>query len=202
MKGRFLTLEGVDGAGKTTHMQWIADFFREQGREVVETREPGGTVIGEKLRELLLGEPMEMETETLLMFAARREHIARVILPAVNAGHWVVSDRFTDATYAYQGGGRGVPTERIAFLESWIQAALQPDLTLVFDLPVEVARERLLRQSGRPDRFEELDSRFFERVRAAYHARARTQPHRVKLIDSTQAPAEVRKHLELLLVGL
>jgi len=140
MKGRFITLEGVDGAGKSSHVQWIADFLREKGHEVLETREPGGTMVGERLRDLLLAEPMEIETETLLMFAARREHITRVILPALSAGRWVVSDRFTDATYAYQGGGRGLAKERIALLETWVQGAFQPDLTLVFDVTVDVAR--------------------------------------------------------------
>lgn len=199
MKGRFITLEGVDGAGKSSHVQWIADFLREKGHEVVETREPGGTVVGERLRDLLLAEPMEIETEALLMFAARREHITRVILPALSAGHWVVSDRFTDATYAYQGGGRGLAKERIALLETWVQGAFQPDLTLVFDVTVEVARRRLQGNLSSRDRFEEQDAAFFERVRAAYLERARAFPARIRVIDSDRAIPEVRKTLEEIL---
>ena len=199
MKGRFITLEGVDGAGKSSHVQWIADFLREKGHEVVETREPGGTVVGERLRDLLLAEPMEIETETLLMFAARREHITRVILPALSAGRWVVSDRFTDATYAYQGGGRGLAKERIALLETWVQGAFQPDLTLVFDVTVEVARRRLQGNLSSRDRFEEQDAAFFERVRAAYLERARAFPARIRVIDSDRAIPEVRKTLEEIL---
>jgi dTMP kinase len=202
MRGRLITLEGVDGAGKSSHVQWIADFLREQGHEVIETREPGGTLIGERLRDLVLAEPMEIETETLLMFAARREHIARVILPALNAGHWVVSYRFTDATYAYQGGGRGLAPERIALLESWVQGALQPDLTVVFDVTVEVARRRLQNTVSNPDRFEEQDSGFFERVRAAYLDRARQQSARIRVVDSSRPMLEVRKTLEEILVRL
>jgi len=196
MKGRFITLEGVDGAGKSSHVQWIADFLREKGHEVVETREPGGTVVGERLRDLLLAEPMEIETEALLMFAARREHITRVILPALSAGRWVVSDRFTDATYAYQGGGRGLAKERIALLETWVQGAFQPDLTLVFDVTVDVARRRLQGSLSSRDRFEEQDAAFFERVRAAYLERARAFPARIRVIDSDRAIPEVRKTLE------
>ncbi|OGA25818.1 MAG: dTMP kinase [Betaproteobacteria bacterium RIFCSPLOWO2_02_FULL_65_24] len=199
MKGRFITLEGVDGAGKSSHVQWIADFLREKGHEVVETREPGGTVVGERLRDLLLAEPMEIETEALLMFAARREHITRVILPALSAGRWVVSDRFTDATYAYQGGGRGLAKERIALLETWVQGAFQPDLTLVFDVTVEVARRRLQGNLSSRDRFEEQDAAFFERVRAAYLERARAFPARIRVIDSDRAIPEVRKTLEEIL---
>ena len=199
MKGRFITLEGVDGAGKSSHVQWIADFLREKGHEVLETREPGGTVVGERLRDLLLAEPMEIETETLLMFAARREHITRVILPALSAGRWVVSDRFTDATYAYQGGGRGLAKERIALLETWVQGAFQPDLTLVFDVTVDVARRRLQGSLSSRDRFEEQDAAFFERVRAAYLERARAFPARIRVIDSDRAIPEVRKTLEEIL---
>ena len=199
MKGRFITLEGVDGAGKSSHVQWIADFLREKGHEVLETREPGGTMVGERLRDLLLAEPMEIETETLLMFAARREHITRVILPALSAGRWVVSDRFTDATYAYQGGGRGLAKERIALLETWVQGAFQPDLTLVFDVTVEVARRRLQGNLSSRDRFEEQDAAFFERVRAAYLERARAFPARIRVIDSDRAIPEVRKTLEEIL---
>jgi len=156
-------------------------------------------MVGERLRDLLLAEPMEIETETLLMFAARREHITRVILPALSAGRWVVSDRFTDATYAYQGGGRGLAKERIALLETWVQGAFQPDLTLVFDVTVEVARRRLQGNLSSRDRFEEQDAAFFERVRAAYLERARAFPARIRVIDSDRAIPEVRKTLEEIL---
>lgn len=193
--GKFITLEGVDGAGKTSHVQWVADTLRGRGVEVIETREPGGTSLGEALRQLLLREPMDIATETLLMFAARREHVTRVILPALQTGHWVVSDRFTDASYAYQGGGRGVALERLAFLEAWVHDGLQPDLTLVFDVPVEVARERL-RKAGTPDRFESEDVAFFNRVRAAYQARARQDPGRVRIVDSSGTFEQARKSLE------
>jgi dTMP kinase len=202
VRGRFISLEGVDGAGKSSHVQWIADFLRERGHEVIETREPGGTRIGERLRDVLLSEPMEIETETLLMFAARREHIARVIVPALNAGHWVLSDRFTDATYAYQGGGRGLARERIALLENWVQGTLQPDLTLVFDVTIDVARQRLQNSAARPDRFEEEDAAFFERVRSAYLERARVCGARMKVIDSGKPLEQVRKLLEDILIRL
>jgi dTMP kinase len=192
--GNFITLEGIDGAGKSTHLGAIADFLRGRGKDVVITREPGGTPLGEKLRELLLSQPMHIETETLLMFAARREHIERVIAPALAAGRWVLSDRFTDATYAYQGAGRGVAADRIAILERWVHDGLQPDLTIVFDAPVEVALERLA--EGQSDRFEREDQAFFERVRAEYLARAQADPVRLRVVDGGQAPAEVKKRLE------
>jgi dTMP kinase len=195
-RGKFISLEGVDGAGKSSHVQWIADALREEGREVIETREPGGTAVGESLRSLLLTETMDIETETLLMFAARREHIVRVILPALNAGRWVVSDRFTDATFAYQGGGRGLPAGRIAVLENWVQQGLQPDLTLVFDVPVEVAQQRIRKETSHPDRFERLDAAFFGRVRNAYLDRARAFPLRIKIIDSSRSFDEVHKQLK------
>ena len=198
--GRFITLEGVDGAGKSSHTQWIADALRERGLKVIETREPGGTELGESLRKLLLHEPMDIETEALLMFAARREHIVRVILPALQSGQWVVSDRFTDATYAYQGGGRGLAPERIAGLEDWVQQGFQPDLTLIFDVPVEVARERLRSEASQPDRFERLDGAFFDRVRAAYLERARRFPQRIRVVDSSKSIEEVRKRLQQILI--
>jgi dTMP kinase len=193
-------LEGIDGAGKSTHIGGIADFLRGRGKDVVVTREPGGTPLGEKLRELLLSQPMHIETETLLMFAARREHIERVIAPALAAGRWVLSDRFTDATYAYQGAGRGVAADRIAILERWVHDGLQPDLTIVFDAPVEVALERLA--EGQSDRFEREDQAFFERVRAEYLARAQADPVRLRVVDGGQAPAEVKKRLEEIISSL
>jgi len=194
--GKFITLEGVDGAGKSTHLEWLAGWLRRSGKEILVTREPGGTPLGEKLRALLLAEPMHVETETLIMFAARREHLARVVVPALAAGKWVISDRFTDASFAYQGGGRGLPERKIAILEQWVQEGLQPDLTLVFDVPVEVARARLARLSGLPDKFEREDEAFFRRVRAAYLDRAAAAPERMKIIDASEPLDNITKVLE------
>jgi dTMP kinase len=199
-RGKFITLEGVDGAGKSTHLVWIAERLRAGGREVVVTREPGGTPLGEQLRELLLAEPMHIETETMLMFAARREHLARVIAPALEAGRWVLSDRFTDATYAYQGGGRGLSIDRIAVLEKWVQGDLQPDLTLYFDLAVEVARRRLAATETTPDRFEREAAGFFERVRSAYLERAAVHPRRIRVIDAAESLDNIKKTLENILL--
>jgi dTMP kinase len=195
-RGKFITLEGVDGAGKSTHLAWIAERLRAHGRDVVVTREPGGTPVGERLRELLLSEPMHIETETMLMFAARREHLARVIAPALEAGRWVLSDRFTDATYAYQGGGRGLSMARIAALERWVHGELQPDLTLYFDLSVEVARQRLAASVSTPDRFEREANGFFDRVRSTYLERAAANPHRIRVIDAAESVDDVKKSLE------
>lgn len=199
MRGKFITLEGIDGAGKSTHLGWLVDTLRSRGREVVQTREPGGTPLGEKLRALLLHDPMDQDTETLLMFAARREHIAKVIRPALDAGRWVVSDRFTDATFAYQGGGRGLDWARIEALESWVQGALQPDLTLLFDLPEEVAAVRLQGTGAAPDRFEREKAEFFARVRGAYLRRAAQFPSRFRVIDSRKAVDEIKKELEVVI---
>lgn len=199
-RGKFITLEGVDGAGKSTHLAWIAERLRAGGREVVVTREPGGTPLGERLRELLLAEPMHIETETMLMFAARREHLARVIAPALEAGRWVLSDRFTDATYAYQGSGRGLSIDRIAALEQWVHGDLQPDLTLYFDLPVEVARRRLSASESTPDRFEREAVGFFERVRSGYLERAASHPHRIRVIDAAESLDNIKKSLENIFV--
>lgn len=193
-RGRFITLEGVDGAGKSTHTVWIADFLRDQGLEVISTREPGGTPLGEKLRALVLTDPMGLDTETLLMFAARCEHVRQVIEPALARGAWVVCDRFTDATYAYQGGGRELGAERVAVLEQWMGAG-QPDRTWLFDVPLEVARARLA-DAREPDRFEREGAAFFERTRQAYHARAKADPARIHIVDSTQSIAQVRADLE------
>lgn len=193
-RGRFITLEGVDGAGKSTHTGWIADFLRGQGREVVSTREPGGTPLGEKLRALVLTDPMGLDTETLLMFAARCEHLHQVIEPALARGAWVVCDRYTDATYAYQGGGRGLGAARVAALETWMQAG-RPDRTWLFDVPLDVARARLA-DAREPDRFEREGAAFFELTRAAYQARAAAEPDRIRVIDSTRAIPEIRAELE------
>ena len=193
-RGLFLTLEGVDGAGKSTHVQWLVDQLTERGVQVVCTREPGGTELGEKLRALLLHQPMSLECETLLMFAARAEHLRAVIEPALQAGQWVVCDRFTDATYAYQGGGRALGVERIAALEQWVHPDLQPDCTWLFDVPLAVARERLDR-TREQDRFEQEADAFFERTRAVYLARAQLQPARIQRIDATQTIEQIRQHL-------
>jgi dTMP kinase len=195
VRGRFITLEGVDGAGKSTHTDWIADLLRSLGHRVVTTREPGGTPLGETLRGLVLTESMTLDTETLLMFASRCEHVAQVIEPALAAGEWVVCDRYTDATYAYQGGGRQLGADRVATLEQWMQPSLQPDMTLLFDVPLEVARARLA-DAREPDRFEREGAAFFERTRAAYHARAQAQPQRMRVVDSSRSIADIRVQLE------
>ncbi len=196
MRGKFITLEGIDGAGKSTHHAWLVDFLKRQGKDVVATREPGGTALGEKLRALLLSEPMHLETEALLMFAARREHLDKLILPALADGKWVVSDRFTDASYAYQGGGRGLAPEKIMALERWVQEDFQPDITFVFDLPTEIACGRLAKTGAAPDRFERETREFFERVRKAYLQRATVEPDRIKVIDSRLSIPEIEKQLE------
>ncbi|MFA5242761.1 MAG: dTMP kinase [Sulfuricella sp.] len=201
MKGKFITLEGIDGAGKSTHLAWLADTLTQRGQEVVVTREPGGTPLGETLRGLLLNHAMHLETEALLMFAARREHLAQVIVPALEAGKWVISDRFTDASFAYQGGGRGIDEARLRILEDWVQQDLQPDLTLLFDVPLEVARQRLS-ASATLDRFEQEKQDFFQRVRQAYLARAAEFPARIRVIDSTRTVPQIRAELETLLAGL
>lgn len=194
-KGRFLTLEGVDGAGKSTHVDWLVVRLRAMGLKVLSTREPGGTPVGEKLREMLLNDAMHLETETLLMFAARAEHLHKVILPALAAGTWVVCDRFTDATFAYQGGGRALGTQRVAALEQWVHPHVQPDRTWLFDVPLDVARERLERSRAK-DRFEKEADAFFERTRAAYLERAQSQPERFLRIDATQSIASIRAKLD------
>jgi dTMP kinase len=197
--GRFITLEGIDGAGKSTHVTWLAERIAAMGHAIVTTREPGGTPLGEALRTLLLREPMPHDSEALLMFAARREHLDRVIRPALGRGEWVLCDRFTDATYAYQGGGHGVSAARIAELEAWIHGGFQPDLTLLFDIPTEVSRARLGRAQieGRLlDKFEREAGAFFDRVRDAYLERVRSDPRRFRVIDSTRPLVDVRRDLE------
>lgn len=194
-RGCFITLEGLDGAGKSTHVLWLVEQLQQRGLKVVSTREPGGTALGEQLRQLVLTQPMHLKTETLLMFAGRCEHIETVIKPALAAGLWVVCDRFTDATYAYQGGGRELGSERISALEQWVHADLQPDRTWLFDVPLDVARERLAR-TRELDRFEQEGAAFFERTRAAYHDRAQLYPERLRIVDSTQSIASIRQGLE------
>lgn len=201
-RGRFITLEGIDGAGKSTQHRWLVEHLRAQGREVVATREPGGTPLGEKLRSLLLTDSMNLETEALLMFAARREHIAEVIQPALERGAWVVCDRFTDASLAYQGGGRGLAMEKLAMLAHWVLADLTPDLTFLFDVPVEIAIERLRINTPDPDRFEREQQGFFERVRNTYLKIAADEPSRVRLIDARQDPESINKLLEVVVSTL
>ncbi len=199
--GKFITLEGVDGAGKSTHLGFVADWLRQQGREVVVTREPGGTPLGETLRELLLHRDMDADTELLLMFAARQAHLAELILPALARGAWVVSDRFTDASYAYQCGGRGIAEARIAALETWVQRGFAPDLTLLFDVPPDVAEAR--RSAARTaDRFEREADSFFNRVRNAYLDRARAEPARIRVLDARRSIAELQAEIGEWLKGL
>lgn len=195
-RGLFITLEGGEGAGKTTSIAFVRNFLEQAGKKVLVTREPGGTPLGEKIRALLLEgrEGMHDETELLLMFAARAEHLARVVQPALAAGSVVVCDRFTDATYAYQGGGRGVAQARIAALEEWVQQGLRPDLTLLLDIPVDQGLKRAGQRSA-PDRFEREAREFFERVRQAYLAIAAREPQRVKVVDASKDLVQVEQQL-------
>lgn len=202
MKGKFITFEGIDGAGKSTHVDWLAEHLRGRGLTVHVTREPGGTALGEQLRELLLNQTMHLETETLLMFAARREHLAQVIEPALQRGEWVVCDRFSDATHAYQGGGRGLERNKLQQLESWVHGHLQPDLTLLFDLPLDVARERIAVANRSLDRFEQERADFHERVRHAYLERAHAHPERICVIDAGNTRDNIRKQLEEILITI
>jgi dTMP kinase len=199
--GRFITFEGIDGAGKSTHIGFVTELLKDAGKTVVSTREPGGTAVGETLRELLLHEKMHLETEALLMFASRREHIAQVIAPALARGDWVLSDRFTDASFAYQGGGRGLPLDKLDRLEQWVHPQLQPDLTLLFDVPLAVARERL-DATRTLDKFESEQEAFFERCRNEYLRRAAEHPGRIAVIDSTRSIDEVRAALRVVLEKL
>jgi dTMP kinase len=200
-RGKFITLEGVDGAGKSTHISWIAERLGKGGREVVVTREPGGTPLAEKLRALVLAEPMDPLAETLLMFAARADHVHKVIRPALERGAWVVCDRFTDATLAYQGAGKGVPADRIRQLAQAVHPGLLPDQTLVFDCPYEVSRSRLSNSGRDLDRFEAEERAFFERVRAAYRDLAKAEPRRVCIIDGSKAPKKVKVEIEQNLIS-
>lgn len=195
-RGRFISFEGIDGAGKSTQHAWLVKHLRDAGRSVVATREPGGTPLGEKLRALLLAEPMHLETEALLMFAARREHVAQLIEPALARGDWVICDRFVDASFAYQAGGRGLDWRKLEDLATWTLGDLRPDLTLIFDAPVAVAQQRLHAATQNPDRFEQEQAEFFERVRAAYLRIAAENPTRVRILDATQALETINKELE------
>jgi dTMP kinase len=200
-RGRFITLEGVDGAGKSTLVPWIAGRLRKPGREIVVTREPGGTPFAEKLRALVLGEAMDPVSETLLMFAARFDHVQKIILPALARGAWVICDRFTDATAAYQGSGKGVSAELIRRLAQAVHPGLAPDQTLVFDCPYDVSRSRLSASGRSLDRFEAEERAFFDRVRAAYRELAAAEPGRVRIIDGSQAPWEVKAEVEKLILS-
>jgi dTMP kinase len=192
--GKFITFEGIDGAGKSTHISFVASLLHDRGHTVITTREPGGTPLGEQLRTLLLHEKMHLETEALLMFAARREHLAQVIEPALARGDWVISDRFTDATFAYQGGGRQLDRQKLETLEQWVHPDLQPDLTLLFDVPLDVARDRLNR-SRDPDRFEQEKAAFFAATQAEYRRRADQFSSRFRIIDSSRPISEVNQEL-------
>lgn len=200
-RGRFITLEGIDGAGKSTHLPWLKAALERAGRRVWISREPGGTPVGERLRQMLLHDAMSPLAETLLMFAARREHCEREIWPRLSDGAWVVCDRFTDATYAYQGGGHGVAVETISHLEQLTLGDFRPDLTLVFDVPIEVGRERLAADRV-PDKFERQQAEFFARVRAAYLQRARAEPRRMRVIDGTHSPSAIQAELLPMLEAL
>lgn len=206
--GYFISFEGIDGAGKSTHINSFCNLLKEQfpDREVVMTREPGGTQLGEQLRALLLDAPMNLETEALLMFAARREHIAQVIEPALKAGKIVISDRFTDASFAYQGGGRGLSLDKLNDLENWVQgqadgSLLQPNLTFLFDLPGAIAEARRSKVRA-PDKFEKMDLDFFEKVRQEYLRRAKADPKRFYLVDATQTPEVIWNELKSLEIKL
>lgn len=200
IQAQFITLDGIDGAGKSTNLAVIRQWFERRNLPVLFTREPGGTPVGETLRDILLNPVTKagLRTETLLMFAARCQHIEDVILPALARGVHVVSDRFTDATFAYQGGGRGVPLEDIAVLENWVQGSLRPDLTVLLDVPLEISMQRIAK-SREKDRFEQEEAAFFTRVRDVYLNRAAAAPERYALVDSSKSPEEVKNAIESLL---
>ena len=195
---KFITFEGIDGAGKSTHIAFVSKYLQDRGIDLVSSREPGGTQLGEKLRELVLHETMHLETEALLMFASRREHIAQVIAPALARGAWVISDRFTDASFAYQGGGRGMDLAKLDALEQWVHPHLQPDLTLLFDVPLEVARARL-DATRTLDKFEQEKTDFFAATRNEYLRRAAQFPQRFRLVDSTRTIAEIEVEITAIL---
>ena len=200
-RGQFITVEGTEGVGKSTNMAFIESWLRKEGKELIITREPGGTELGEKLRAVLLDakeQSMSDDTELLLMFAARAQHLYEVIQPALDAGKWVLCDRFTDATYAYQGGGRGIEMSRIAQLEQWVQGDLRPDMTLILDLPVDVGLERAGKRSA-PDRFELEKHDFFNKVRDTYLARAAANPERYQVIDASPSISDVQQSIQTVL---
>ena len=200
--GKFITFEGIDGAGKSTHLAWAADLLRGRGVSVVVTREPGGTILGEKLRQILLNgdQRIHPETEALMMFSARRQHLEEVIRPALQRGDWVLCDRFTDASFAYQGGGRGVQKQKLEELERWVHPDLQPDLTLLFDVSAELGQSRVERIKS-PDRFEREDVGFFSRVRTAYLERLKQWPKRMVGIDGSKSVADIQREIEQLILA-
>jgi len=200
-RGKFITFEGIDGAGKSTHLSWLENLLEGMGKSIVVTHEPGGTPLGEKLRALLLDTSLTIhpETEALLMFAARREHLDKLILPALTKGDWVISDRFTDASFAYQGGGRGLSEDKLDDLECWVQGIFQPDLTFYFDVTSKLGRKRLNNRGDgveSTDRFEKEKDEFFDRVRESYLKRARKFSHRIHIIDSSQSLEDIRLELK------
>lgn len=198
MTGKFITVEGIEGVGKSTNIEFIRRLLEGAGRDVVITREPGGTPVGEEIRRLLLDhrhDGMSGDTELLLMFAARAEHLARVIRPALVRGKYVLCDRFTDATYAYQGGGRNILSDRIAILEDWAQGGLRPHLTLLLDVPVATGMQRAVQRS-RADRFEQEQHDFFERVRDTYLTLAKREPERIRVIDASQSLEAVQTRIQ------
>ena len=197
-RGKFITFEGIDGAGKSTHIGFVSDYIKARGYALIASREPGGTPLGEKLRDLVLHEKMHLETEALLMFASRREHIAQVIEPALARGDWVISDRFTDASFAYQGAGRGMDLRKMEVLEQWVHPDLQPDLTFLFDVPLDVARARL-DATRSLDKFEQEQADFFLATRSEYLRRAAQFPQRFRVIDSTQTIAQIQLQLVAIL---
>ncbi|WP_348945316.1 dTMP kinase [Chitinibacter sp. FCG-7] len=206
-RGRFISVEGIDGAGKSTHLAWLVDYMQRRQLQVRQSREPGGTPLGEKLRALLLNDEMHLETEALLMFAARNEHLQQVILPALTAGEWVLCDRFSDATYAYQCGGRGLSIERFMQLEQWVQgrdggatALIEPDLTLIFDVPLDVSQARMA-NSRVLDRFEREQADFHAKVRAAYLQRAAEHPQRIRVINANRSIEAIQTELAQLMDG-
>lgn len=201
MRGKFITFEGIDGAGKSTHIKNVVASLQNQGKTVIATREPGGTPLGEALRHLLLSEHMDIKTEALLMFAARQEHLAQLIEPELSKGNWVVSDRFTDATFAYQGGGRGLPWDKLRQLEMWVQDEFQPDLTFLFDLTPQTAQIRLAGTGNTPDRFENEQTDFFCRVREAYLVRAKEFPNRFRVVNTSKTVDEIKNFLEKELIS-
>ncbi len=205
MTGKLITIEGVEGAGKSTQIQFIHDHLSQQGYDIVMTREPGGTALGEQIRNIVLApseSPMAVDTELLLMFAARAEHLDKVIQPAVAAGKWVICDRFVDATFAYQGAGRQVPTPRIQQLADWTLQGLRPDLTLLFDLPVEIGMQRVKKRQEKIDRFEQEKMTFFETIRESYLHSAIAEPERIKVVDASLDIASIQYQLVKLLTPL
>jgi len=200
-KARFISVEGIDGAGKSTHLAPMAQWIRAQGHDLVVTREPGGTALGEALREMVLHQPMNADSEALLMFAARCEHVTTVIAPALQRGAWVLSDRFADASFAYQGGGRGVALAHLQQLELWVLAGLQPDLTFLFDLDPTTAHQRVVQGSPVLDRFEQERGEFFARVREAYLARAQAEPQRFHVLDALRTPEVIFAEIKSVLLA-